>query len=564
VQPLPLEGAPFAATAPLDRHIRRGQPEYAFALSNLLPQGIAWPRWSDSVLMRTVYGLAGIMGFVDGRAADLLERESDPRQTVEMLDQWERAWGLPDPCYTAPVSIGERQTALVMRMTLLGGQSRDYFYSVANFLGYKISITEYRPFMAGVDRCGDNRTIQADGSISDWPCQIGSSTMRFAWTVHLQQPKLVWFRAGQGQAGIDPHLRIAKALDLECVIRRWAPAHTLPLFDYSGIEDPYAGTDAYFVTMRSGDYVGQRDATQIINTRPSTVYWPQAPDAYYVGSPTSDMPLLLVAMAPADPSTTTWINAVLSKGGSVSIARQQQVDLLIKRLKADGVWPLLDRLWLFAAEDAPSSLTDIIAAASATNVNNVSLELNVGYTGHPGGFINSNFNIASAAGRKFTRNSASLGAWITTRQYFRVQYNYIASSINVNANSYVAPWDGLLDPASSSFFAINDSLSANYTFIGATPYPYGLFAVNRSGTTNSQAYYNGLEVQFSSNLSGPVPSGAVTFCGGGGTQGVSSPAQLCMGFIGGSMTNAQYRLFYNHLRAYFLGIGLLVGTPPAP
>jgi hypothetical protein len=391
--------------------------------------------------------------------------------------------------------------------------------------------------------------------------------MRFEWTVHLQQPKLVWFRAGSGQAGIDPHLRIAKALDLECLLRRWAPAHTLPIFDYSGIEDPYAGTDAFFVVERSGDYVGLRSAVQVVNTRPTTVYWPQAPNAFYLGSPTFDTPLMLVALAPPDPATTTWINVVLSQGGSVSTARQQQVDLLIKRLKTDGVWGSLDRLWLFAAENAASSLTDIIAAASATNVNNVPFEIDVGYTGiagAPGSFINSNFNVASAIGRKFTRNSASLGAWVTPRQYFRVQYNYVASSINVNANSYVAPFDGLLDPANSSLFALNDSLAANYTFIGATPYSYGMFAVNRSGTTNSQAYYNGLEVQFSSNPSGAVPSGAVTFCGGGGAQGYSSPAQLCMGFIGGSMTPAQYKTFYNYLRSYFMAIGLLIGTPPAP
>jgi uncharacterized protein YmfQ (DUF2313 family) len=555
--------SPLPPPLPNDHHVRRGQAEYAWALSALLPQGIAWPRWPDSTLMKVVYGLAGIMGWVDGRAADLLERESDPRTTTEMLDSWERAWGLPDPCYTGPFSVAERRQLLVLKYTMLGAQSREFYYGVADFLGYSISITEYRPFMVGIDRCGDNRTIQADGSLSDWPCQIGSPIMRFEWTVHLQQPKLVWFRAGSGQAGIDPHLRIAKALDLECLLRRWAPAHTLPLFDYSGIEDPYAGTDAFFVVQRSGDYVGTRSAVQVVNTRPATVYWPQAPNAFYVASPTFDTPLLLQALAPPDPATTTWLNAVLSRGGSVSVARQQQVDLLIKRLKADGVWSSLDRLWLFAAEDVVGSLTDLVATGLATNVSGAAFFANAGYIGGPG-FINTNFDIASAVGRKFTRNSASLGAWLTTKQYFRTQYNYVASSINVNANSYVAPFDGLLDPANSSLFAINDSRAANYSFVGATPYPYGMFAVNRSGATNSQAYYNGLEVQFSSNPSGPVPSGAATFCGGGGTAGVTSGAQLCMSFVGGSMTNAQFKAFYNHLRNYFLAIGLQVGTPPAP
>jgi len=241
---------------PIDRHIRRGQPEYAHALSMLLPQGIAWPRWPETVLMKVVYGLAGIFGWADGRAADLLERESDPRQATDvilpngmpdgLLDDWERNWGLPDPCYAGPLTIGERQRHLVLRMTLLGAQSRAFFIGVGKFLGYdNITISEYRPFMVGIDRAGDNREYLPDGSLGEWPCQIGDPVMRFAWTIHVADLGLVWFRASRGQAGIDPHLRITLALDLECVIRRWRPAHTEVLFDYSGAGlpgDPMAGT----------------------------------------------------------------------------------------------------------------------------------------------------------------------------------------------------------------------------------------------------------------------------------------------------------------------------------
>lgn len=229
---------------PRDRYIRRGQDEYWHAITALLPQGIAWPRWPTATIMEAFRGWAGIMGFVDNRDGDLLERESDPRQTVEMLDQWERAWGLPDPCYEGPQTIGERQKHLVLRMTMLGAQSRQFFIDAAAFIGYTISISEYRPFMVGIDRCGDNREYLADGGLGPWPCQIGAPTMRFVWTVHVHRVRLTWFRASKGQAGIDPHLRISLALDLECVIRRWRPAHTEVLFDYSGVTPPdsMAGT----------------------------------------------------------------------------------------------------------------------------------------------------------------------------------------------------------------------------------------------------------------------------------------------------------------------------------
>jgi uncharacterized protein YmfQ (DUF2313 family) len=230
---------------PLDRHHRRAGSDYAAAFAQLLPRGAAWPREPDSVLMRVVRGLAQIWGspgvetasdlpgttqIVDARAGDLLERESDPRQTIELLPDWERNWGLPDPCYPDATTIGERQQMLVLQMTFLGGQSRQFFYDVAAWIGHSIHITEFAPFMCGISRCGDTR--DADG-VFRW--FIGPPEMRFYWTAHAGQAKLVWFRASKGQAGVDPHLRIGIELDFECLLRRWKPAHTELVYDYSSL-----------------------------------------------------------------------------------------------------------------------------------------------------------------------------------------------------------------------------------------------------------------------------------------------------------------------------------------
>ena len=253
-----------------DRHIRRAGSDYRDAFLELLPQGQAWPKHSlESTLWQVCDGLNEYWGFVDGRAADLLERESDPRSTIELLPDWERNWGLPDPCYTAPQSIGQRQLALVMRMTMQGAQSREFFINVAAQIGYSITITEYRTFVVGIDACGDNR-VYGDGSnpmynkwdipikgppgdhnvlngeLSEWPNYgLGPATNRFYWTVHVHGATLTWFRVTKGQCGVDPHLRIGLADDLECLLNRWKPAHTQIIFDYSGLSnpgDPMAGT----------------------------------------------------------------------------------------------------------------------------------------------------------------------------------------------------------------------------------------------------------------------------------------------------------------------------------
>ncbi len=215
-----------------DQHVRRGGAEYAEALAALLPRGPAWPRENNRALMGLVAGLAEIWGSrVDSRAADLLGRESDPRSTIELLEDWERMAGLPDACLAEPLTIGDRQKALVSRLTMIGGQSRAFFIGLAASLGYEITITEHSPFMAGISRVGDTR----DGA-GDYRWEIGPAEVRYYWNIHLAAARLTWFRAGVGQAGADPHLRISLATDLECLIRRFKPAHTEVFFDYTGMD----------------------------------------------------------------------------------------------------------------------------------------------------------------------------------------------------------------------------------------------------------------------------------------------------------------------------------------
>jgi len=164
-----------------DRHARRGGDDYATQFLELLPTGQAWPRERGSILFQALSGLAYYWGDVDGRAADLLEQESDPRHTVELLPDWERNWGLPEECIVAPQSIGERQNALVHKMTMIGGQSRQFFIDLAASIGYTITISEYAPFMVGVSSVGDTRTPPVDRANllhGDYRWYIGGPDMR--------------------------------------------------------------------------------------------------------------------------------------------------------------------------------------------------------------------------------------------------------------------------------------------------------------------------------------------------------------------------------------------------
>lgn len=232
-----------------DRHVRRTGADYARQFMQLFPVGQAWPRGSDcgspdTVFERVCRGLAAYWGFVDGRAADLLQRESDPRKTIELLPDWERAWGLPDPCFPSATSIAERQKMLVLYMTYLGGQSRAYYENLMAWLGIKIKIGEFAPFMAGISQVGDTRPMTKDYPNENFRWYIGGPEQRFAWFASIGHPTLTWFRAGSGRAGEDPHLRIGAPEDTQCLLDRWKPAHTWLTMDYSSLAwgGPMQGT----------------------------------------------------------------------------------------------------------------------------------------------------------------------------------------------------------------------------------------------------------------------------------------------------------------------------------
>ena len=241
---------------PVDTWVQRTAAEYAQAFNALLPTGPAWPREPDRVLQKFVAGLAGIWGDpVESLAALLLTQESDPRSTVVLLPDWEKAWGLPDACAPSPNSIAERQQALVAKMTLLGGQSREFFIAAAASIGYQIRIREYSPFMCGVSEVGDTRRLDAgvggDGAHYRW--EIGSPDMRFYWTVSVDSVRIANFHVGAGICGVTPLLGFSLPVDLECLLMRWKPAHTEVIFDYTSLgEQNYTYSTFPFFPILSG------------------------------------------------------------------------------------------------------------------------------------------------------------------------------------------------------------------------------------------------------------------------------------------------------------------------
>lgn len=221
-----------------DRHVRRLGDDYGTIFLTFLPQGQAWPRDPGTILESACRGLVDYWGVVDGRAADLLEIESDPRTTIELISDWERNWGLPDPCMkNPPTALFERHLALVTKMTMIGAQSRQFFLDIGAAYGYgNLTITEYAPYMCGVSRCGNYSGTFNPGDPNHYRWYLGPAEMRFYWTVHVGSLALRYFHVASSQCGINRLLEIVTADDLECIFDKLKPAHTEIIYDYSPLQ----------------------------------------------------------------------------------------------------------------------------------------------------------------------------------------------------------------------------------------------------------------------------------------------------------------------------------------
>lgn len=115
---------------------------YREQMQALLPSGAAWPRDADSILTQTLDALAVEFSRVGDRAENL-PVEILPSTTTELITDWERVLGLPDPCVgKLEETLAKRRSAVVAKLTGGGSASKDYYIALALTLGYVITITE--------------------------------------------------------------------------------------------------------------------------------------------------------------------------------------------------------------------------------------------------------------------------------------------------------------------------------------------------------------------------------------------------------------------------------------
>lgn len=187
--------------------------KFTQSMSGLLPQGYAWPRDVNSVLMSVVEGMAVALAQHHEDMHAVVEQWM-PHRTVARLAEWEASTGLPDPCFGAIQTEEQRHKLLLLRLRPPDLPYEDsspaapgVIEDMCAELGYPgVAVSYNVPFRVGRNRVGD-RLGALDG------------------VLHVRVPTVSTpFRVGVGRVGDRLIERVGIGPELPCYLDRELPA----------------------------------------------------------------------------------------------------------------------------------------------------------------------------------------------------------------------------------------------------------------------------------------------------------------------------------------------------
>lgn len=218
---------------------------------------------------------------------------------------------------------------------------------------------------------------------------------------------------------------------------------------------------------------------------------------------------------------------------------------LVLGLKADTVWPLLDRLPILASPTAQSARLDARSPAKSLSAVNVpTFTADRGYSGdNVSAYLDFGEPFAFA-GANFSQNSASLGAWVNQQGSGNGEKPTIGC-----AGASFAKLSGR-NNAGNANYKINDN---TLTALEINPVTrLGHRAASRTSAANKAGYVNGTPVG-----STAVASTAPATVNGALLRDVStySADRIAVAYSGGALSDAQHAALHARLNTFLTAIG---------
>jgi uncharacterized protein YmfQ (DUF2313 family) len=120
----------------------RSIEDHAQALADYLPNGRLFEgkNIGDSNFRQLLRGIAGELFTAQGYIKTLND-EFLPDLTVLFIEEWERALGIPDDCFSGTGTLNERRRDILVKLSALGVQTEDDFVELALVFGKVVTVT---------------------------------------------------------------------------------------------------------------------------------------------------------------------------------------------------------------------------------------------------------------------------------------------------------------------------------------------------------------------------------------------------------------------------------------
>lgn len=225
---------------------------------------------------------------------------------------------------------------------------------------------------------------------------------------------------------------------------------------------------------------------------------------------------------------------------------------LIDGLVSDGVWAKLDALWICAAADEATALTNLVSSSFGSTNNGAAFSADHGFTGDGSSdYVDTGFNPVSAAGH-YVQDSASFGYYDRTSAVSGVP---IAMGANDGSNvAHIQLQSGGLATC------VVNAGGGDVFFPSGTA--QGMMIATRTDATTSKIYANGsLATSGTGSASSTGSVNANFFLAArnqGGTPVAFADHEFAAAFLGGALTATDAGNLSARINAYMTALGVNV------
>ena len=260
------------------------------------------------------------------------------------------------------------------------------------------------------------------------------------------------------------------------------------------------------------------------------------------------------SFSPSSSQSLAWFNRIgTGPLYGLSATERNAYDTMITGLVSDGVWSLLDALYIFATNNATNANYNLISTSyGITPVNSPSFAPDVGYTGNgSSSYLNTGY--LSSTGPQWGANSCHLSVFAQNNV---AQGTEVAIGCDAGTYAYIQPYVS----GGNFYYDLNAGSFPNAANpMGGTK---GAWVVSRTGGSAEAAYYNGNSTAFiSSAVGSSAPPAQAIYIGAlnnAGTASNWSTLQISAASMGAALTNTQSVNLMSRVNTYLNALGVKV------